>query len=149
MTYDITGLTGEQAHTIVRALDLYSRLSLGQVGEVGGVIMDMHFNRCHDKITRWDLQELCNKTLKPYLDLEQGEHLGMGHQEQSESGKMAYDIECVIRNKLAKTENHHEHSVWHRTPLHYSQEPLPIIKSYEATVSNTPEQTLDDQDNQH
>ena len=129
------------------ALDLYSRLSLGQVGELGGVLMDLHFERCHTKITRWDLQEKVNTALKPCLGLEQGGHLGMGHKEQHETGKIAYDIECVLRNQVAKVEQHNVHSVWHRTPLHYSQEPLPIITTNnESSTTETPQQHINNQD---
>ena len=146
-TYDLKNLTSQQVHTIINALDLYSRLSLGQVGELGGVLMDLHFERCHTKITRWDLQEKINTSLKPYLGLEQGGHLGMGHEEQHESGKTAYDIECVLRNQVAKTEQHNEHSVWYRTPLHYSQEPLPtVIINNESSIIETSEQSINNQD---
>ena len=146
-TYNIENLTSMQANTIIRALDLYSRLSLGQVGEIGGILMDLHFERCHTRITRWGLQEKVNEVLKPHLGLEQGSYLGMGHKEQHEAGKIAYDVECVLRNHVAKAEQHNEHSVWHRTPLHYSQEPLPTVTiNNDYSIAETPKQSTNDQD---
>lgn len=134
--YNIQNLSSEQARVVIRALDLYSRLSIGQIGECGSVMMNLHFDRIHDKITQWDLQKAFDKTFKPIIGLNHDEHLGMGHQSQHEDGKIAYDIECVLRKVVASVEEHDKISVWHRDPLHYSQQPLPIVTaSNESTTS--------------
>lgn len=115
---------------ISKALELYERLSLGQIEYVGEVIHELHSKNLINNVPMYTLADNF-KCFKHMIGLSRDQHLGMGSDKQSEDGKIAYDIHCVLRNKIAKSLNHHPYSVWHRPPLHYSTLPLPTIKETE------------------
>lgn len=48
--------------------------------------------------------------------------------ELTENGRIAYDLQCVIRQDIAEREGHPRSSVWHGQPLHACKtEPLAKI----------------------
>lgn len=92
--YCITGLSENHMRVMVEALDTYTRLSLGQLNIVGEKMahlhqdgLEMHAADVNEKFG--DLREELGVIL-----------YGMGHPEQHEDGKVAYDVECAIRRAL-------------------------------------------------
>jgi hypothetical protein len=96
-------LTASQAQTLVEALDLFSRIGIGQINEVESVV------------TRYgmDRKEHSYEAVKNALDFiklelmgfQQGGSYGIFHQKVHNIFKEAWDLQQVIRHKLAWTAN--------------------------------------------
>jgi len=55
-----------------------------------------------------------------------------------ENGRIAYDLQCVIRADIAERENHPRSSVWHGPPLHTCKsEPLAKVFDVENNKQTT------------
>lgn len=125
--FDILGLSKEQLIVMKKALELYERLSLGQISYVGESIMDLHYK---NMVTKISVPQLCD-LFKPFhniIGLKGDEHFGVGNNKQHQNGKIAYDLFCVIRKKIAEVDNHDSYTVDHDEPMNYSNTILPTIK---------------------
>jgi hypothetical protein len=115
-------LNPAQARVVMRALDLYSRLKMGQFDEIVSLFgFHREFDRDHARLLLRDL----HTTVFP--ELHGNEYYGIFH-EQAGDGREAWDIYQTIRHAVA----------WHREPeggitvdfdrpLKSSAEPLPVV----------------------
>jgi hypothetical protein len=134
MMYELSDLKPEHARVIIKALELYTRLSLGQLEYVGEVVAEMHpephgFDA--SKMTAHDMISLFRMMKEPIIGIASNGGLGIGHDKQSLNGKLAYEIECTLRREVAKAEKHGDHSVWHRKPLSYTDVAMPVAWAHE------------------
>ena len=104
---------GEQAKVIIAALDVYTRLHMGQVGIAAEVLSEGSFTSEQIEVAR-----LYCKDIKISLGLPINGSFGISHQDVPRRGKIAHDVNCVIRQVVARIEKHGVHSVWHQDPTH-------------------------------
>lgn len=130
-------LTTQQAHVVIQALDLFSRLGMGQFEIVSEVLRDIGVMRYSDA----DFNEKRDSTdalldeLKAVFGHPPNGSLGI--MAAVEPSRIAYDIECVLRKEIAKQEQHGSHSVWHHKPLHTAKTvPLAEVTAEEELVSS-------------
>lgn len=140
VAYTLT-VSPEQAHVLTKALDFYARMGMGQLEEVNNVLQALHpdnfFNL--DCKLRADLME----AKSDHFNFLPGGSYGIGNPKVPAECKTAYDLECVIRQAIAKQENHGSHSVWHHDPLHYNREvPLAAISVEVKTESEIEYDTM-------
>lgn len=114
-----------QAKTIIKALDLYSRLQMGQIHELGTPYSGP-FTKQIEKADKEKLEDILNElkqTLFP--ELSQGAFYGIFSQEVPDEAKISYDMIQVIRNHLAWKNNPKGGiTVDFDQPLKSSKEPL-------------------------
>lgn len=124
----ILKITEDQAKIISKALDLYSRIFMGQFKE----ILDFQFG--------WKMEledhEWCRKALQTVkrvaTGLENNAYYGIFSEKISNKARAAYDIHQVIRNKLAWDNNPNGGiTVNFDKPINTSAMPLPDIKKVE------------------
>lgn len=127
MNYVLT-LNDKQAHHLIAAIDLYTRMHLGQLEELASVLPSSHpvlKPPCEGFRTALGVIKT------EYLNLAPNASKGISHGDLATGVKIAYDIESVLRAAVAKTEKHEVWSTWHGPPLHLGAEPL-------ATVNDQP-----------
>lgn len=113
-------LTTKQAHVLVNALDIYSRIGLGQTEALAQGLQELH-----PGIHYWDIVHKHTDPIKQELfGFTGGASYGVGNPKVSDAASIAYDLQCVIRKCVAQVEDHSTSSVWHSEPLHYGSEPL-------------------------
>lgn len=125
--YQIT-VSKEQASLIQDALEIYSRLSSGQVG----IALDIAYNF---KLS-WDQKRQAENLVKPIVfpELSRNAYYGVGCKESPMIAK-CFDMVQVIRHRLAwdsladkgRTEPEFR-SVSYDEPMQYSELPLPKIE---------------------
>ena len=86
--------SSEQLRTIIYALDLFSRIKMGQIEEVA------HIANCHDYKSRYELEESL-KELKHLLGLKRHAHLGIYHEDCGIEAHRAWDIQQTLRRYQA------------------------------------------------
>lgn len=124
--YQLT-LNSEQVNVLIQALDVFSRIGMGQLEIVAESLRDQY----QYSIPRNKLQtiEYCLDAAKQALGHDKNSSFGILSPDTPKCSKIAYDIQCVVRQAVAKTENHGNHSVWHGNPLHTVKDvPLAEIK---------------------
>lgn len=128
-TYTIT-LNHKQLRVLEEALDLHTRISIGQLDIVSEFLCNKFFNKFSEKnLTQWDIKEGHLDPLKERLfGLQRGASYGIGSPEVSEDGKVAYEMSKKCQNTIAKVEGHRDYSVWRHEPLKLSNEPLITIE---------------------
>ena len=126
-------LTERQAQILTEALDLFSRIGMGQFGEIG-YILSVYQNKntsedSYTKINKIDeIRRLAREAANIWMG-SSGSYHGITSDNISDVFRVAWDLQQVIRHRLA----------WDRspsgglqvnfdTPLRSSQEPLAIIK---------------------
>ncbi len=87
----------DHAKVIIKALDVFSRIHMGQLGIV---TEQLSFSPLFDNVGRNDFDELIRKC-KAVIRLGCGEHLGIRSPRVGEDAKVAYDIQQIIRYRLA------------------------------------------------
>jgi hypothetical protein len=113
-------VTAEQARVISRALDVYVRLGLGQLGIVAEALDGLHDIQDLD-----GLMNALDEAKSRYLGLCEGRSYGIGNRKVDAAAHVAYDLEKGVQKVLATTEKHGTHSVWHHgNTLKYGSEPL-------------------------
>lgn len=127
MKYNLT-LSAEQAEVLVQALDLYSRIGIGQFESVLDVY-DRHlkFDLCQRETLRHNLE--CAK-LAVGLPVNGGPSIG-NQAEVREEFRTAWDIQKVVRHRLA-WDQHPEgrpSNVHFDTPFQTGQLGLPGIEA--------------------
>lgn len=89
-------LNEEQARVIINALDLYTRINIGQIRAISDVFL---FRR------KWNWDEFhfyangLKKTLFP--DLQENESYGVHSSKVNESARIAWDIHQVLRHDIS------------------------------------------------
>jgi len=104
-TFEISGLSVKQARILIDALDLYSRLQMGQVEEI-------------EKFYRWNMIERVNPEHRDLLtsmvgmikkivfpELNGNASYSICGNGAPDAAKIAYDIQRVIRHRVAWTQN--------------------------------------------
>jgi len=116
----IVKMTEEQANVVLKALDLYSRLHLGQFREIQTIWQTNYL---------WAKETL--KELKKQLTgLEENEYHSICAEYVSQNAKIAYDILQTIRHRMAWDKNPNGGlTVDYDEPLNVSNLPLPEVKS--------------------
>jgi hypothetical protein len=117
----------EQAFLMEVALDIVSRISMGQVTELYRIFELNATNflefRCSDGETRggYCLGDYFSKVIKPVIfpELADGASYGVGNKKFPQSQKM-YEMVKILQNYRARKENHPENMVTHSPPLNYS-----------------------------
>ena len=124
--------TKKQLRVIEQALNLVTRLGLGQIDCVGE-FLDYH--NCDKKKdpkfpSYWDLRNKYFDPMKKDLfGFESGASYGVGNKEVHDDSHIAYDMQKAIQKVIAIEENHDSSSVWHNGDiLHYGSEPHIEIK---------------------
>jgi hypothetical protein len=124
-TYTLT-MSEEQAQIVVRALDLYSRIGIGQFEEILRV-----YDPCCTltSMMRDEARTHINCVKLAYGHPENGSH-GIHNPKVRDDFRVAYDVQQVIRNRIAFDKNPEGgFQVDFDTPRAISQLPLPTIKS--------------------
>jgi hypothetical protein len=99
--YQLT-LSPEQANVLVKALDLYSRVLMGQLEEVVNIIP--HSGKAYEHATGEDRQtarELIRQVKDYLFKLSAGSFHGIHSDDIGESPKVAWDLLQVIRHHLS------------------------------------------------
>lgn len=118
-----------QANLVSRAMELYTRLMIGQISAV----LEEHTD------LSWDDREAIHRFARMYIFPEHGSNGGPGicSDETSEKAKIAWDISATMRQALAwdregkdigkDTRSHDMYGVIFDDPMRTSNEPLPKI----------------------
>jgi len=101
-----------QAHAVVAALDAFARIHMGQVNIVAELLSEGVYSS--EQIEK--VRGLCGE-IKQALGFTRDSSFGIYNEKVPQIGKTAWDITCVLRQIIAKAENHGQHSVWHQDPL--------------------------------
>lgn len=115
VSYQIT-LSPKQANVLVEALDVYSRIGMGQLEIVEESIRKQYGFKYPLNIM--DIIRNCLNTAKIALGHPVNGSYGIAGPDTPKSSQIAYDLQCVLRKQIADQENHGSHSVWHHDPLH-------------------------------
>ena len=102
-------LTPEQAQSVSKALDLYSRICIGQFEEIGhlvsmGVVPMRGDSGNERKIADYDVCEQVRglmDVVKQTMGYPKGGSHGIGHKHNCVDGKRAYEVKKVIDKALA------------------------------------------------
>lgn len=122
-------VNSEQAHAIIKALDLFSRIGMGQMEEVEHFlswhgVLDL---RDESTVTKRDeIRSLCDQ-IKVLLGHPVNGHYGIAQEAVPKACRIAYDLQCVLRQKVAGAEGEGPHSVWHHDPMHLVKD-VPLAK---------------------
>lgn len=124
-------LNEEQMRVMEDALNIYSRLGLGQLCIVAEFLDTAFYDKCKEKgINHWDMRQLWTDVwAKTIFGFSPGASYGIGHPEVPERCTVAYEMQKCIQNELSKDQT--EYSVWKNKPLKYSSEPLITVTEVE------------------
>jgi len=131
-------LNEEHARTMLDALDLWSRLGMGQLEEVEKVLR----LRMLDKpVERLDALQAFATQLKvskgPLSGLLPDQHHGIASTQTPETAKVACDVYETLRHALSWAQRPWGNfTVDFDEPRHYSHQPLPTVKANGATASS-------------
>lgn len=106
-------LTMDQAKAVADALDLYSRIGIGQVGQIAELARDdfLKFrpgaNYCKDEQSRRlnTIDSLLNETARALGYAGTHHSMGISHREVPVSARRAYEIQKVLDRALAMERN--------------------------------------------
>lgn len=121
--YQLT-LTPTHARAMIRALELFQRTSMGHWRFVAEAILGEHSSDPHNAELADQIAETLRCKLTP--DMSPNQHKGIGG--ASMDAKRVYEIECVLRQQIARQEHHGSHSVWHHDPLKWSGDEMPTCE---------------------
>ena len=124
-------LNESQADVLIDALDFYSRILMGQIGEITTIFP-------YGSITRNARVDSLISMLKREMfpELEDGSYFA-AHEPRVGNGRVAYDIQQVLRHAIAW--EHHPSGgiqVIFDNPLRCSDEPFPIVSIEKNKVSD-------------
>ena len=145
-------ISEEQAYVIVEALDLFSRVLIGQVEEVGGVMNKYNVNMLDGEIVgdvgkqytqhkpdkkaydaHHDFTDAIRSLKHNLLGIHSNGSYGIHSNVVHDNARVAYDVQQVLRNYLAW--KHHKEGVFGGTmgvsfdkPYQTSKLPLPKIE---------------------
>lgn len=127
-------LTATQAGLLVRALDLFSRIGMGQLGDVAqyaapGGLNATAYRHLKDELIRLE------RLVSP--DGTSACHYSISSPEIDDANRVAWDMQQVIRHRLAwdgLAEGDTPSGVSFYEPMRYSAEPLPAIAKVEDAM---------------
>lgn len=101
-------LTGKQADVLVSALDLYSRILIGQFEEIAHLSLVYNVDMLPENMMERHHQfsDELRKLKERLLAIPRNGSFGIHSREVNDAARVAYDIQQVVRNALA----------WERTP---------------------------------
>lgn len=128
--YQLT-LTMKQLKVVEEALDLYTRVGMGQTEIVKETLFNLFYSD-FKKITheQWDkIKQLCDEIKNVLFDFASGQSYGIANKEVNDKAKIAYDLDKTIQKQIAADDNHRQISVWHHgNILHLGSEILAKIE---------------------
>ena len=96
-------ITAEQGEILVKALDFYSRIGIGQIGEVDNMLnMDPHVR---EEASHNAVRNALDFVKRELFGFEPGQSFGIFHGKVPERYKAAWDLQQVIRYVLAWAAN--------------------------------------------
>jgi len=116
----------EQADLLVRALDAYSRLCVGQFNTA----VESAWMHKILEVDRKDVEYHCNQLKRIFTGINSpGASYGIYSKEIPDGARIAWDIQQVVRNRLAWDRNPQGGiTVNFDTPMQASEQPLPVIE---------------------
>jgi hypothetical protein len=124
-------LTERQARVITEALDLFSRIGMGQLEEIAHILGSYTKPSESSSLLPERLEEV-KRLAREASNVWTGNHFGcrgISSEEIGDTFRVAWDLHQVIRHRLAWDRNPKGGlQVSFDTPMKYSQEPLAIIK---------------------
>lgn len=134
MKYKLT-LDEEQAKVLIDALDLYARLRIGQIEEVGHTFRFRGAADPDKELEQFEQVDAACKELKRAMfpDLHPNASYGIGSQKTPKDAQVAWEIHGVVRHRMAwdKTPKGGM-QVWFDETMKYSGVPLPTIEHEES-----------------
>jgi hypothetical protein len=113
-------ISDKQAHVIIEALDVYSRIGMGQLEAVPHLISSHALG-----VDAWSIIDRFTDPMKRELF---GHPPGGSYSIVSGNVpvpfQIAYEMQCVIRKDIASREDYQKLSVWHDGPMSISGEPF-------------------------
>ncbi|MAE81284.1 MAG: hypothetical protein CMB80_01020 [Flammeovirgaceae bacterium] len=132
-------LSPEHARIVVAALDLYSRIGMGQFEEIPAIF---RLDRRIDRDQLDTVRQLVDAIKETLFQLPPNASFSIcSEKDVLPDYRTAYDIECVLRQQVATIEKHHKMSVWHGDPLHTNKD-IPLVKC--EVIFPAAEQTEDE-----
>lgn len=107
-------LDPKQARIVIAALDLYSRIGMRQLEEIGSVLSTA-LNRTEEDHVVVRGAFAMFRAAKEILGFVPGESLGIFH--APHAARVAWDVQQVLRKAVADREDHDRLSVWRDAPL--------------------------------
>ena len=131
-TFTIT-VNERQVRTLERALDLMTRLGLGQVREIIDYLPEGYAREGALLPTVPDLDVILDHLLAVVHELgfhDFGHSYGVGSPNCPPDSMVAYDLGAVMRNAIhsLRTDADKHYSVWGSRPLHMGSEPLAKVE---------------------
>ena len=132
-TFTLT-MNEKQARVLEKALELMTRLGLGQVREVVGHLPRV---RCPErqedepiKVDREVVLQMCDEIIHALGFRGWGHSYGVGHKNIPPDAMVSYDLGAVMRNAIhsLRDDPDKHYSVWGDRPLHYGSEPLAKVE---------------------
>jgi len=119
-------LSETQARVLINALDVYSRINMGQLWALADAIGRAKTRGGEELPDHWIIRDRHTDPMTRILfDYPPNASHGICSPLVPDAAKIAYDIQCVIRKDIAEREKHSQSSVWHGEPLHTCKsEPL-------------------------
>lgn len=114
-------MNDDQIRILTAALDLYVRIGIGQIEEVSSLLSDGNITL--DQSDR--ISKHC-KDIKKILGHQNNGSYGISNERVETKFKVAYDLECIIRQTTARAKNEIQ-SVWNNTPMHLAPD-VPLAK---------------------
>ena len=117
----ILEMNSEQAHAILAALDFYSRMGMLQIEELASFFKwqgMLNVGTDPNFIPRMDAIRAACDQIKQIMGQSLDGHMGIANREVPRICRVGYDLQCVLRQVVAKEEKEHSFSVWHHDPLH-------------------------------
>lgn len=129
-TYTIK-CTHKQLRVLEEALDLHTRLCLGQLWIVAEFLDNRFYRESNEKNHWYYRQKYCDQWAKEMFGFTAGSSYGVGSPKVPEEGLMAYEMCKLMQNAISKSEEHEGYSVWKNPPLRYTKEPFIEVKQNE------------------
>jgi hypothetical protein len=123
-------LTEDQLRVIKSSLESYSRMAIGQFKTS---LEEVWYDKVY-KVDRKRLEAACDELKELFTGLmSKGASYGIHQEEVREEARIAYDLNQVIRHRLAYDDNPKGgNTVNYHEPLRSSTQPLPIIECKEV-----------------
>ena len=132
-TFTLT-MNEKQARVVEQALDLHTRMGLGQVREIIDYIPTLRCRRRDSDLpVKADREGILAFLLAVVHELgfhDFGHSYGVGHDNVPAAAMVAYDLGAVLRNAIhsLRTDADKHYSVWGNRPMHYGSEPLAKVE---------------------
>ena len=122
-----------QAEVLIKALDLYSRIGIGQIGEVHNILTLEPHIKSPSENTYQGIKNALDFVKRELFGFEAGASFAMHAPQVPDKFKVAWDLQQVIRHKLAWTANPAGGvGVSFQEPMKSSKEPLATMTEADA-----------------